>query len=127
MSDKKQFVHPYIPKPSPEIKKEMLKEIGVSDIDALYQIIPEELRLKRKLNLPEPLLAECDLLRHVKSILSKNKTCEEYLNFLGGGCWQHYVPAACDEINSRSEFLTAYGGRSPLIIAFRGFLHHIRF
>ena len=32
------------------------------------------------------------------------------LNFRGAGCWQHYVPAVCDEINSRGEFLTAYGG-----------------
>ena len=31
-------------------------------------------------------------------------------NFLGSGCWQHQVPAVCDEINSRGEFLTAYAG-----------------
>jgi glycine dehydrogenase subunit 1 len=112
MSKEKLFVHPYIPNSVPEIKAEMLKEIGVTGVDALYQIIPEELRLKRKLNLPKALLAECDLRRHVRGILLKNKTCEENLNFLGGGCWQHYVPAVCDEINSRSEFLTAYGGTS---------------
>ena len=32
------------------------------------------------------------------------------LSFLGAGCAQHHVPAVCDEINSRSEFLTAYAG-----------------
>jgi len=32
------------------------------------------------------------------------------LNFLGAGCYHHYVPEICDEINSRSEFLTAYCG-----------------
>lgn len=110
MAKEKRFIHPYIPNSVPEIKAEMLKEIGVSDVEGLYQEIPEELRIKRKLNLPKPLLAECELKRHVISILSKNETCEENLNFLGGGCWQHYVPAVCDEINQRSEFLTAYGG-----------------
>ncbi|MBW1802898.1 MAG: aminomethyl-transferring glycine dehydrogenase subunit GcvPA, partial [Deltaproteobacteria bacterium] len=47
---------------------------------------------------------------HVEAILAKNQSCEENVNFLGGGCWQHYVPAICDEINQRSEFLTAYAG-----------------
>jgi len=50
------------------------------------------------------------LRRHIEGILSKNKTCQEYLNFLGAGCWQHYVPAVCDEVNQRGEFLTAYAG-----------------
>jgi glycine dehydrogenase subunit 1 len=46
----------------------------------------------------------------VEALLAKNKTCTEYISFLGGGCWQHYVPAICDEINHRAEFLTAYAG-----------------
>jgi glycine dehydrogenase subunit 1 len=62
------------------------------------------------MNLPKPLQAEWDLKRHVENILAKNKTCSEYLNFLGAGCWSHYVPAVCDEISRRAEFLTAYAG-----------------
>ncbi|RLC61907.1 MAG: aminomethyl-transferring glycine dehydrogenase subunit GcvPA [Chloroflexi bacterium] len=112
MAKEKPFVHPYIPNSVPEIKGAMLKTIGVEDADTLYQEIPDKLRFKRKLDLPEPFLAEQDLKKHVKSILSKNKTCEENLNFLGGGCWQHYVPAVCDEIVSRSEVLTAYVGEA---------------
>ena len=110
MAKDKPFVHPYIPNSAPEIKEHMLKEIGITDVEEIYQEIPESLRFKGKLNLPEPYTSEYELKRHVKNILSKNKTCEEYLSFLGGGCWQHYVPAVCDEIISRSEFLTAYGG-----------------
>ncbi len=45
-----------------------------------------------------------------KALLGKNKSTREYLSFLGAGCWQHQVPAVCDEINSRGEFLTAYAG-----------------
>lgn len=103
-------VHPYIPNSVPETKGRMLEEIGVKDIDELYADIPENLRFKRELDLPEPLPSEYALKRHVEEILSKNQTCKDNTNFLGGGCWQHYVPAICDEINQRSEFLTAYAG-----------------
>lgn len=104
------FIHPYIPNATPEIRAKMLKEIGLEDIEEIYQEIPEDLRFKGELNLPEPYPSEYALKRHVKEILSKNRTCEEYLNFLGGGCWQHHVPAVCEEIMGRAEFLTAYGG-----------------
>jgi glycine dehydrogenase subunit 1 len=46
----------------------------------------------------------------VEGILEKNKTTKEFLSFLGAGCWPHYVPAVCDEVNQRGEFLTAYAG-----------------
>lgn len=107
MSD---MVHPYIPNSVPEVRRKMLEAIGASSTEELYSDIPEELRFRRKMSLPHPLTAECDLVRHVMSILSKNQTCEENISFLGGGCAHHYVPAICDEINGRSEFLTAYAG-----------------
>ena len=103
-------VHPYIPNSAPKVKTEILKEIGVKNIEELYEDIPEHLRFKGELNLPEPLVSEYALKRHVDEILAKNRSCEENINFLGGGCYRHYVPAICDEINSRSEFLTAYAG-----------------
>jgi len=112
MQKGKSFIHPYIPNSVPKTREEMLKECGIKDIEELYKVIPEKLRLKRKLNLPEPILSEVELKKHVINILSKNKTCEENLNFMGGGCWQHYVPAVCDEIASRPEFLTAYVGET---------------
>jgi len=106
----KPVVYPYIPNSEPAIKKQMLEEIGVESIDTLYEDIPETLRLKGKMDLPEPLLSEPDLIRHVEKILGQNATCKDHLNFLGAGCYQHFVPAVCDEINGRSEFLTAYAG-----------------
>ena len=44
--------------------------------------------------------------------MKKNSSCADNLNFLGAGCYQHYVPAICDEINGKGEFLTAYGGEA---------------
>ena len=110
MSDDRPFVHPYIPNSVPGIKEQMLREIGVTSIDELYADIPERLRFRGRLNLPEPLTSEAALKRHVEEILARNRSAADALCFLGGGCWPHYVPAVCDEGNRRSEFLTAYAG-----------------
>ncbi|PFZ13665.1 aminomethyl-transferring glycine dehydrogenase [Bacillus pseudomycoides] len=102
-------VHPYIPNMVPEVKEEMLKEIGAESVMELYACIPDELKLKEEMNIPKA-LTEYELRRHIEGILCKNTSASEYLNFLGAGCWQHFVPAVCDEVNQRSEFLTAYAG-----------------
>jgi glycine dehydrogenase subunit 1 len=88
----------------------MLRAVNADSCEEFYADIPESLRLREKLNLPDALPAEHDLVRHVENLLDKNQTCRSYLNFLGAGCYQHHVPAVCDEINSRGEFLTAYAG-----------------
>lgn len=110
MRKQSDFVHPYIPNSVPAVKARIMKEIGIESIEELYEDIPEALRLGRELNLPDALPSECALKRHVEQILAKNRPCNEMISFLGGGCWPHYVPAVCDEINQRSEFLTAYAG-----------------
>lgn len=111
--DEEGFVHPYIPNSVPEIKKEMLRLIGAGGADELYrEMIPDRLLLGRPMDLPEPVVSELDLRRHVESILSRGKSAEEYVSYLGAGCWRHYVPRVCEEIAGRSEFLTAYAGGS---------------
>jgi glycine dehydrogenase subunit 1 len=110
--DEKPFVHPYVPNSAPQVREEMLKAIGVDDVGTLYQEVPQSLRLGRPLNLPQPIVSEHALKKHVAGLLLKNKTCNDYINFLGAGCWQHYVPSVVDEIVSRGEFLTSYGGGS---------------
>ncbi len=110
MDKKQSIVYPYMPNSVESIKKEMMDELGIKSIEELYSYIPEKLKMKGKLNLPEPLLSEIELKEHVEGILSKNISCNEYLSFLGAGCYRHYVPSVCDEVNTRSEFLTAYCG-----------------
>ena len=107
---KKAFIHPYIPNSVPEIRDAMLKEVGLKSVYDVYSEIPERLRFKNRLDIPEAIPSEYALKRHVEIILARNSTCKEYLNFLGAGCWQHHVPAVVDEIVNRSEFLTAYCG-----------------
>ncbi|CRK82304.1 aminomethyl-transferring glycine dehydrogenase subunit GcvPA [Neobacillus massiliamazoniensis] len=106
---KQNTAHPYIPNTVPEVQKEMLREIGVETIDELFEGIPEELRFNKELNIPKA-LSEYELRRYIDGILAKNKDTKEYLNFLGAGCWNHFIPAICDEVNSRAEFLTGYAG-----------------
>jgi len=88
----------------------MLAAVGVDSPADLYDAIPNALKLRRPLDLPPPIASEYELRKHVEGILARNKSCAELLNFRGAGCWQHYVPAICDEINGRGEFLTAYAG-----------------
>jgi len=106
----KKPVYPYIPNSVPDVKAEMLRTVGALSIDELYADIPADLRFKGKLNLPARLHSEAELIRHVDGLLNKNRSTRETLSFLGAGCYQHQVPAVCDEINSRGEFLTAYAG-----------------
>jgi glycine dehydrogenase subunit 1 len=51
-----------------------------------------------------------ELSRHLRGALARNESCEANLSFLGAGCWQHHVPAVCDEIVRRSEFVTPVWG-----------------
>jgi len=106
------LVFPYIPNSVPRIKAEMMREVGVTDEMELFEEIPEALRLTGKMNLPEPIRDEYSIKRHMENILNKNRNCNQYLNFLGAGCAQHFVPAVCDEINGRGEFSTAYGAET---------------
>jgi len=101
-------VYPYIPNSVPEEKAKLLKEIGIDSVEEIFKEIPDHLRFKGKMNIPEPFLSEYELRRHVEGLLAKNKSCKEYTNFLGAGTWQHYVPSVVDEIITRDEFLTAY-------------------
>ena len=102
--------HPWMGNSLASLKQSMLDEIGVSTIEELFEQIPPDHRLKTPLDLPLGIKSEASLRRHLTSILARNQTCEENLNFLGAGCWQHHVPAVVDEIVGRSEFLTPVWG-----------------
>ena len=104
--------HPYIPNSAPDVRARMLEYLGLTSLEELHSEIPDELRLNRVMNLPAAMVSEFELRRHIENILSKNITTRDYICFLGGGCAEHYIPAVCDEINGRGEFLTAYGGES---------------
>ncbi len=102
--------HPYMANSVPALKQEMLDATGAADIEDLFAQIPQSHRLRGELDLPPALASEVELSRHLREALARNETCEGNLSFLGAGCWQHHVPAICDEIVRRSEFVTPVWG-----------------
>jgi len=83
---------------------EMLKELGLKELDDLFEDIPKDL-LENQLNIP-PGLSEPDLLDKLKKISRENKMYQN--SFLGAGIYYHYIPSLVDFVISRSEFYTAY-------------------
>lgn len=107
-------MHPYLPNSASKVKEEMLKILGISDIDELYVDVPSEIRFKGELNIPGP-YTELEVSRKIREILSANRNFWKMPFFLGAGCWPHYVPSAVKYVISRSEFLTAYTPYQPEI------------
>ena len=60
----------YVPT-SPAEREEMLKSIGVSTVEALYDNVPRDMLLSRPLNLPEG-LSEMEVASKVSEIAEKN-------------------------------------------------------
>jgi glycine dehydrogenase subunit 1 len=102
--------HPYMANSTPEAKERMLEAAGYASVEDLFAQIPADHRLSGRLDLPAGARSEAVVRRRLLGALAKNETCEENLSFIGGGCWQHYVPAVVDEIVSRTEFVTSHLG-----------------
>jgi glycine dehydrogenase subunit 1 len=88
----------------------MLAAIGVSTTEDLFDDIPAGVRFDRALDVP-PALTEAELQRHMEELAAKNAVDE--ICFLGGGIYDHYVPAVVDAVLQRGEFLTAYTPYQP--------------
>jgi glycine dehydrogenase subunit 1 len=88
-------------------RKEMLKKIGVESFKDLLQNIPESICLKEELKLPQP-LSELELRKLLSDLSFRNKDTSQIVSFLGGGAYDHFIPAVVDHIISRSEYYTAY-------------------
>ena len=92
---------------TPDQRREMLRTIGAESIDELFQQVPADCRLARPLDLP-PALTEMELERTVRTLAGKNVAGGERVCLMGGGVYDHFIPAAVDEVVSRGEFYTAY-------------------
>lgn len=103
----------YIPN-TDEQQQSMLKELGMEAIDELFKGIPESVRMKRKLDLPEA-MAELELLTHMNRLASNNRNLDEYTGFLGAGAYDHFIPSIVGHMLSRQEFYTAYTPYQPEI------------
>lgn len=90
-------------------RQEMLASINYSDIEDLYKQIPirfENFNIGDAIN-------EMETQKKIKSLARKNGT--EFSNFLGGGVYNKFIPAAIGYLAQRMEFLTAYTPYQPEI------------
>lgn len=94
----------YVPNTKKE-QSEMLDYLGISSIDELFSKIPNSIRLKKELDLPEP-KNEMEVLDELSSLSSKNIAGK--VSFLGAGSYNHFIPSVVKHVCSRSEFYTAY-------------------
>ncbi len=92
---------------TPDEVAAMLASIGVDSIENLFAGVPAELRLDRPLQVSRA-LSELELTSHIKALAGRNRSCEEMVCFLGGGAYDHFIPAVVDQLASRGEFYTAY-------------------
>jgi glycine dehydrogenase subunit 1 len=97
---------------TPEDQRDMLAAIGIKSLDELFAAIPAEMRLGRPLEIP-PALSELELTQHMSALAAKNAHAGEKVCFLGGGSYDHFIPAVVDEIASRGEFYTSYTPYQP--------------
>ena len=94
-----------------EQRREMLQMCGVSSISELFEDIPAELS-PAQFSLPAS-LSELEVFTKCERLASQNDT--KKISFIGGGFYDHFIPAAIDSIISRSEFYTAYTPYQPEI------------
>lgn len=94
---------PFIPHTEQDIQ-EMLETIGVSNIEALFDEIPDSLRHVSLEGIPDG-VSEMELTRQMRerAQLDGNMLC-----FIGAGAYEHHIPAAVFDVATRGEFYTAY-------------------
>ena len=98
---------------TPEDLREMLAAIGVGSLEELFERqVPPGVRLGRALDLPAG-LPEQDVYAHLRELAARNVSAEDEITFLGGGMYDHYVPAVVDMLMERSEYLTPYTPYQP--------------
>jgi glycine dehydrogenase subunit 1 len=94
-------------------RAEMLHAVGVAATDDLFVDVPADKRFPT-LRLPEP-MSEPELVRELLAMSGRNGHAHSHSIFLGAGAYNHFVPAAVDQILRRGEFYTAYTPYQPEI------------
>ena len=92
---------------TPDDVRAMLGAIGLESLDRLFDVIPADYRLKGPLNVP-PALTELELTDHIQRMMGRNAGADRKVCFLGGGSYDHFIPAVVDNLAARGEFYTSY-------------------
>ncbi len=103
----------YVPN-TPAEQQEMLRAIGARSVEDLLAAIPEEVRLKRTLDLPRA-MSEADVRRLLTRMAEQNADLDHYISFLGAGSYDHIQPSVVPHLAKRAEFYTSYTPYQPEI------------
>ncbi|HEU4354311.1 MAG TPA: aminomethyl-transferring glycine dehydrogenase subunit GcvPA [Actinomycetota bacterium] len=90
----------------------MLEAIGLGSLDDLFAQIPEAVRLDRPLDLPDG-VSEPEIVQDLADLAGRNHGADELICFVGGGAYDHFVPAVVWALAGRSEFYTSYTPYQP--------------
>lgn len=88
---------------------EMLAAVGVSTVNALFDHLPDGVRVVDGLALPDG-LSEPEVMARIGELgdLNSSLVC-----FAGGGHYDHYLPPTVRSLNLRTEFVTSYTPYQP--------------
>eukprot|EP01086_Lenisia_limosa_P015883 TRINITY_DN5382_c0_g1_i1.p1 TRINITY_DN5382_c0_g1~~TRINITY_DN5382_c0_g1_i1.p1 ORF type:complete len:480 (+),score=139.29 TRINITY_DN5382_c0_g1_i1:4-1443(+) len=105
------FTHRFLPH-NQETRSDMLETIGAESVEELFKDIPEDVRFRGDIGLPNA-KSEAEVCRAMMDLSAKNMPASSAPFFCGAGYYRHHVPAAVDHLIQRSEFLTAYTPYQP--------------
>lgn len=94
----------YIPGTEQE-QQEMLAEIGFSSMEELFGHIPDEVKVKGDLQIPEG-MSELEVRRAMEKIAEKNQVFPTV--FRGAGAYRHFIPSIVGSVISKENLMTAY-------------------
>lgn len=94
----------YVPGTEQE-RTEMLREIGFESIEQLFAHIPEEVKVKDGLQIPEG-MSEFEVRKTMQKIAQKNKVFP--VVFRGAGAYRHFIPSVVKSVISKENLMTAY-------------------
>ena len=89
---------------TPDDRHPMLRTIGAKSIEEMLTQIPADIRLRRRLNLPAA-MSEQELTAHIAVLAAKNRSAENAVCFLGGGSYDHFIPAVVDAVAAPQRVL----------------------
>ncbi|MGH9122670.1 MAG: aminomethyl-transferring glycine dehydrogenase subunit GcvPA [Acidimicrobiales bacterium] len=101
----------YVPHTDAEVAA-MLAELGLADLDELFEMVPAALRLAGGLDL-SPGLAEADVVAELDRLAALNRSGRDLVCFAGGGAYDHDIASVTRHLASRSEFVTSYTPYQP--------------
>ncbi|MCF7886591.1 MAG: aminomethyl-transferring glycine dehydrogenase subunit GcvPA [Candidatus Marinimicrobia bacterium] len=92
---------------TPKCEQEILSALEVDSFEELIKNIPDKFIKNAGNDLPKP-LSEPEIDKKLSKLAKQNLNTSDNISFLGGGAYDHFIPATVDFLLQRSEYYTAY-------------------